>query len=144
MPLITLAGIHPSYDGAYVLDLSDSFSYGELHTIKEIAGVRVGELDDAMTAGDSDVIVALAKIAVDRSGNTIPVAVLMGATAGGIQFGPTEAEKQAEEVQEQIPPVPAPPSSGETESETSSSGTSTSNGSDVLPETALPGIGVPG
>ncbi len=44
MPKITITGVDNRVDGAYDLDLDDNFTGKELHLIKQIAGVRVGEI----------------------------------------------------------------------------------------------------
>ena len=51
-------------------EISPPFTNRELHLIKQIAGVRAGELFDAMEVGDNDLVVALAHIAVKRAGRT--------------------------------------------------------------------------
>lgn len=61
---ITVSGV-PGWDGEYPLDVS-YFTMRELRTIKNLAGVRAGELQDALAAGDNDVIVAFTSIAIRR------------------------------------------------------------------------------
>ena len=53
-------------------DVTPPFTNRELHIIKQIAGVRAGELFDAIEGGDNDVIVALAHIAVRRKNTARP------------------------------------------------------------------------
>lgn len=48
------------------------FTNRELHLIKQIADVRAGEMFEALERGDNDVLVALAHIAVRRTGGTQP------------------------------------------------------------------------
>lgn len=48
------------------------FTNRELHLIKQIADVRAGELFEALDRGDNDVLVALAHIAVKRTGGQQP------------------------------------------------------------------------
>lgn len=143
MPKITISGVHPAIDGEAILDFNEAFDGDELHLIKQHAGVRVGEIGEAMTAGDYDLIVALAKIAFDRAGRDIPLDRLMKAKVGAIQFEATSEEKAADEEEAQLPPASAPTGANETTSVTATSGVSSSNGLEGRPESVLPGIGVP-
>lgn len=86
---IVITGI-PPYDGAYPFE--GGFNYGELHTIKRIAGVRAGQLFDALEAGDSDVIVAAAIIALERAGKTVDENDFWKADSGSIQLVPDSQE----------------------------------------------------
>ena len=58
-------------DGERRYPMPQSFTYREMGTIKRITGLRAGELEDALNAGDVDVIVALAVIAGTRAGDTV-------------------------------------------------------------------------
>lgn len=53
-------------------EISPPFTNRELHLIKQIAGIRAGELFDAMENGDNDLVVALAHIAIKRAGRHQP------------------------------------------------------------------------
>jgi len=53
-------------------DISPPFTNGELHLIKQVAGIRAGEFEDALEAGDNDLLVALASVAVRRNGTARP------------------------------------------------------------------------
>lgn len=63
---IRVSGV-AGFEGEYELD-QDAITMGDLKIIKRVAGVRAGEIDEAVNAGDVDVIVALAMIAMKRSG----------------------------------------------------------------------------
>lgn len=65
---IKIVGIEP-YDGEYEFDLN--FTLRELHTIKRVSGVREGELLEAIQAGDSDLVVAFATVALQRVGQYV-------------------------------------------------------------------------
>lgn len=84
MDKIRIDGI-AAYDGEYELDVS-YFTMRELHTVKRLSGVRVGELEDALAAGDSDVIVALAVIALQRAGRQVVEDLIWDAPMGGITY----------------------------------------------------------
>jgi hypothetical protein len=59
-------------DQVYPFPKADSMNAKEWHLMKEIAGIRSGELLAALTAGDVDVLVAFAHIAIRRAGATRP------------------------------------------------------------------------
>lgn len=67
MAKLILKDLGGKLDGEYEFDIS-YFTMRELHTIKRIAGVRAGELGDALEAGDSDAVVAMATVALNRHG----------------------------------------------------------------------------
>lgn len=75
-------------------ELVPPFTNRELHIVKQVSGVRAGEVWDAMEAGDNDVLVALAHIAVRRTGAPRPsLDELWDLPAGGIEIvEPDEAE----------------------------------------------------
>lgn len=98
MAKITISGVAP-FDGDYDLDDARAFNGHELHLIKKVAGVRLGEIGEALKAGDYDLIVAVTAIAVWRAGKvtkdnvTDLVDVLLDADTGQIEFrGETEEE----------------------------------------------------
>lgn len=98
---IILKGCQP-YDGTYDFD-SGYFTNREFHTIKRIAGVRAGELEDALAAADLDVMVAIAVIALQRHGKQVDEDVIWDAEGGAsIVFVGEEAEQEA------VPPTVAP------------------------------------
>jgi hypothetical protein len=91
---IVLTGI-PGFDGSYEIDFG-RFTNRELHVIKQLAGVRLGELSDAFAAGDNDVLLAIAKIAVKRAGKDIPDELLWEAEMGSITFDVSDLEEDDE------------------------------------------------
>lgn len=97
---IRLEGVFP-YDGEYEMDLS-YFTMRELHTIKKVAGVRAGELGEALEAGDSDVVVAIALIALQRAGKQVSEDIIWDAPAGKV----TLVAGEEEEADEDDPPTP--------------------------------------
>lgn len=99
---VKIEGVSPAFDGEYPLDLS-YFTNRELHLIKQVSGVRAGELDEALGAGDNDVFVAVALIAAKRAGKDIPVDMLWDAPHGKVTL-----ETDASEEDEADPPVPSP------------------------------------
>lgn len=64
MMVFQIRGI-PPYDGEYTLN--GGLKADELRLIKRVSGVRGGEIEAALEAGDYDVVVALAMIAVQRA-----------------------------------------------------------------------------
>lgn len=67
MAKIQIEGV-PQYNGEWPLDF-DVLTNRDFHTIKQIAGVRVNEIDGALDAGDLDIVVALAVIALRKAGH---------------------------------------------------------------------------
>jgi hypothetical protein len=47
--------------------LPDNFTFREMHTIKRLTGLRAGEIFTALESGDTDVVVALAVVAIKRA-----------------------------------------------------------------------------
>jgi hypothetical protein len=92
MPKVTIDSLY-NLDGEYPLDLT--FTHRDFRDIKKIAGVRANEVMDALNAGDMDIIVALAAIALRRSGKTFDVEQLWDAEAGHITLDLTDEEAEA-------------------------------------------------
>lgn len=93
-------------DGEYDCNLGEMLSLGspealtnrEGHRIKQMSGVRAGELDDALEAGDNDVMLALAAIVLSRAGKTFDDDVLWDAPMGsGVMFHIGDREPEGEE-----------------------------------------------
>jgi len=73
----------PPWDGDYPIDI-EQFTNRDLHMIKEVSGVRAGELGDEFARGNNDLIVAVALIAAKRNGRDIPPDDLWDAPVGKI------------------------------------------------------------
>lgn len=89
---------HP--DGERRYPIPETFTYREIGTIKRVSGLRAGELEDALAAGDVDVIVALAVIAATRAGETVTAADFENLEFGAIDVDggdedPTPAAEDA-------------------------------------------------
>ena len=137
MPKIIIEGV-PGLDGEYEFALT--FTHRDFRTIKQVSGIRANEVMDALNAGDMDLVVALAEIALQRAGVPHTVDDLWDAEAGSITM-----DYSADEVEESPPPT-APPLVDATSSdgEMGSSGGVTSNATDTSPETWTPnGSGTP-
>ena len=93
MATLIIEGI-TGLEGEYEFDIS-YFTMRELHTIKKVAGVRAGELGDALEAGDSDAVVAMATVALERNGKTGVVERLWDSKAGQITI--VHQDEQVEE-----------------------------------------------
>lgn len=123
MDHIKIEGIHV-YNGVHPLDVT-YFTNRELHIIKKVAGVRANELNDAFQAGDTDLIVALAVIALRRGGHQVEEDLIWDAPLGSVTF-------VSEEETEQDPPEHPPSGSvgGENENakKLSSGGSSPQDG----------------
>lgn len=99
-----IEGLAP-YDGDWPADLT-RFTNREFHTIKEMSGVRAGELDEAFKKGDNDVLVAFTVIMLERAGKQVNRDVIWDAPAGTVTLVP-----DAEDVEES-PPAQPPPEPG--------------------------------
>ena len=91
MDKIKVTGIR-LYDGEYDFDPT-YFTNKELHTIKRMAGVRGGEIGEAFAAGDTDLIVAFAAIALERGGKIVNEDILWNAKVGAIELIPDTSDK---------------------------------------------------
>lgn len=67
MTKLKIEGVHPLLDGEYELDES-YFTNRELHAVKKLTGITAGRLEEAFADLDNDVVVALAMVALMRSG----------------------------------------------------------------------------
>jgi hypothetical protein len=107
MAKLKIEGV-PPYDGEYDLDIA-AFTGTELHTIKQISGVRAGELQDGLQAGDYDLVVAFTVIVLQRAGQDVDPAAIMNATVGSITV---DLQTEDAEVVDERPPVSSPTPNG--------------------------------
>jgi hypothetical protein len=137
MDTLTIEGI-PAYNGEYPLD-SSYFTNRELNLIKTVSGVRAGELGEAFGAGDNDLMVALAAIAIWRAKGEKPnIDALWDAEAGKFTLNIAEPESEPED--ESLPPSTAPDESDKHDDSSQEDG-AISNGSSDLLESDLRAIG---
>lgn len=81
---VVLEGVQP-WDGTY--DLGDfQFTNRELHRIKEISGLRAGELIDGLEQNDTGAYVGIAVVALARQGKQVAPDVLWDANVGSIRL----------------------------------------------------------
>jgi len=129
VPILTIRNLY-NLDGEYPLDLV--FTHRDFRDIKKIAGVRANEVMEALNAGDMDIIVALAAIALRRAGKPFDVEQLWDAEAGGIELDFTDQEAEADA---SPPPLQTPQSSSDVEPESNGSkqpsGTPTSESTEL-------------
>lgn len=128
------------FDGEYPLDLDEQgLNNAELHIIKRIAGIRLGEIAEAVAAQDNDMFVCLTIIAVRRSGRFDKAALsvfeeaLWEAPAGAVTYH-SDDEGDAEGPPAEQPPSD-PDSSGTTDESSPSSSETSSDGSTGSQET---------
>lgn len=99
----------PPLDGEYEFDfaeLLDSLTNREYHVIKVMTGVRAAEVFEAMEAGDTDLVMALAVIILRRRGKRVDEDRFWDAEAGtAIRI--VVGSREVEEVEEDGPPAPA-------------------------------------
>src|SRR5262245_20994145 len=129
MPKIQISNV-PGLDGEY--DLSTDFINRDFRTIKQMAGLRPTELEEAFQKRDTDLVVALAAIALRRAGKLLAEDQLWDSQLGSIRLIGDEEEEEAG------PPLSgsadATPTSGEISSATGavSPEMSSANGSGAL------------
>lgn len=90
---IEVEGI-PDANGSYTLDDTLTFTGRELRLIKQLSGCRLSEIEEALNAGDYDLIIAMTIIAAKRAGKTIPADALLDAEAGTIRVIALEDESE--------------------------------------------------
>ena len=99
MDKIRIEGV-PPWDGDY--DFDPSFKNRELNRIKNITGIRGGEIAEALAAGDTDLMVALAVLALERQGKSVDPDDFWNAEVGAITYigeddaGPPADSSQSE------------------------------------------------
>lgn len=89
-------------DGEYDLDIGamldfghpETLTQGEAHKIKKATGLRLGELEDAVDAGDSDMVIAFATVVLDRAKKRYDIESLWDAPLGSIVL---EADEESVE-----------------------------------------------
>lgn len=125
---LRVKGLGPKLDGEYPCNLTGmllestphTLTNREGHRVKVMSGVRAGELWESMTAGDNDVLLALAAIVLTRAGKNFDDEQLWDAPMGsGLEF--EVADRVEEEADDEDPPateesMPPEPSGGETSS----------------------------
>jgi hypothetical protein len=82
----------PGLEGAYEFEDIATFTNRELHRVKRLTGLRVGEFQEAFEVGDNDVLVSLAVIILERAGKVVDDDMLWDAPAGALTFDFSEVE----------------------------------------------------
>lgn len=135
MDKLIVKGLGALLDGEYEFDFIGLLTPGdpgcltnrEAHRVKTMAGVRMGELAEALGAGDNDVLVALAAVVLTRRGKRFEEDVLWDAPVGsGVELVLADRDEAGEP---EIPPADAPPQSGPTGAPETSGGDSSNLGS---------------
>lgn len=80
---LTIEGI-PPYDGDYSMD--ETFTNREMHRIKELCGLRGGEVFDALVSADMGGYVAVATVLLERAGVIVDPDMLWDAPSGKIRL----------------------------------------------------------
>ena len=117
MPKLIVDGL-PPWDGEYPFD-NWLFTNRELHRIKQLSGIRAGELFEAIEAGDSDVAVIVAAVVLARHGKHADVEDLWDAQVGVLKID--MADEQEDDAR---PPELTPGDAGLSRSEPSSGASS--------------------
>lgn len=112
----------PGLDGEYELTLD--LTLRELSQIKKLSGIRAGEINEALQAGDSDLFVALTVISLQRAGKQFDPESIWDATDANLDIVIDEPEGDA------VPPESAPDSNENSVGPTESSSTSSNESSE--------------
>lgn len=127
MAKVILKGVGPSLDGEYDISATESFTGHQLHLIKQVAGLRVAEIEEAIEASDYDLFVCIAVIALWNAGKVTrkdaraAADVLLEADPSCIVFADDTAVEADAGPPEKTLTVPEPTSDSESFSESSSS-----------------------
>ena len=135
MAIIRVKGINGVRDGAYRFEFG-GFTHGEMHTIKQTAGLRPAEYLEAVQAMDTDFVVAMALVALQRHGIQVPVSLLWEAPLGSLQLDLTEEEEQMQREEGVLPPTNAPVEHADDGASRRRSGESSSDAGEHLSENA--------
>lgn len=125
---VLITDLDPSINGEW--NLEPPFDLEEYHEIKRLTGLRSNEIADAFSAGDLDLNLAWAWLALRRAGKAVNIRILWKAKAGQIllRFPDPEPEPEEEVPVGVDPPLSLPDKTEEggesSESETTSGGTS--------------------
>ena len=97
-------------DGEYDLDIGamldfghpETLTQGEAHKIKKATGLRLGELEDAVDAGDTDMVIAFAIVVLDRAKKRYDIESLWDAPLGAVIL---EADESASDEADDVAPL---------------------------------------
>ena len=135
---ITVEGL-PKDNGTY--EIEDSTLNGDdLHLIKQVSGVRLNELGEALQAGDYDVICALTKIAMGRAGIDVPFEEIRKLPLGSLVSEEVADEKEAAAA-DAVPPASTPASTSGPDGISKHTGPSSNGGGDDSQVTTPSSIG---
>jgi hypothetical protein len=97
-----------------------AFTYREMGRIKTLTSIRAGEIEDALLAGDTDLIIAIAQLSAERAGDSAPIQALEDLEFGAIRVeadqdeDPTKAAEAADEDATPAEETPMTPEAGGT------------------------------
>jgi hypothetical protein len=141
---LKIDGLGRHLDGAYEFDVADLIGIGgpamltghEAHLIKQMSGVRAGELEEALVAGDWDAMLALAAVILARHDKRVTADQLRDLPLSAVVF---DFAKRTVEAEDDAGPPPV------TADETpSANGGGSSNPTSEHPENDQSPIGLPG
>jgi hypothetical protein len=128
---LRVKGISKKLDGDYECDLvaiamdvssDESLTMREAHTVKRISGVRGGEIIDAVAAGDTDVLLALSIVVLQRHNKQVDENQLWDAKVGAFEFVLGQEPDGEGEDDADPPTVPAGTSAGESSTDGGATG----------------------
>lgn len=125
----------PPYDGSY--DVDGPYTMEQIYSFRVIADIRPADFGEALTKGDVGLIIALAKIGLERESHNVILPVLWSAPAGRIMLDFTD-EGDADP-----PPQGSDNSPPSSDAPTTSSGSPGSTTGDSPSESDQSGTGTP-
>lgn len=84
MIVLTIEDV-PPWDGKYEFE-DFSFTQRELYTIKQLSGIRAGELVESLDANDSSAMVGIAVVILARNDIRVDVDDLWASTVGSLRL----------------------------------------------------------
>jgi hypothetical protein len=143
-PKFVISGID-GFDGEYPIDIG-SFTMRELNIIKRVSGLRAGEIEDALKAGDSDLLVAIATLAVRREGKNWEQFELLAWESDSANFVLVVPEEDDADVPPSVlpPPLDEPGNSNESQTTSGDDSETPSESPEVTPLlTGMSGLDMP-
>ncbi len=79
-------------EGEKKYPMPEAFTYREMGRIKTLTSIRSAEIEDALMAGDTDLVLAIAQIAAERAGDAAPIQALESLEFGAIRVEDDEPD----------------------------------------------------
>lgn len=106
---IYIKGLGP-IDGEY--DMPEDFNLGELFFIEQTAGIKAGELNEAIKGGSVGLLTCMVSIALKRAGFDVPMGVLWAAKDENIDVKTIDEQDEDEDAGRPLASTPTPSGAG--------------------------------